>query len=61
MVAASVFESTTGKFGVYLLDASTGHVLTSIPTSAPIFAQPVFAHQRLFVAGAATFGLAVFG
>jgi hypothetical protein len=39
---------------VYLLDASNGNILTTIPqTGYIVFAQPVFAGNHLFVATAA--------
>jgi hypothetical protein len=41
---------------VYLLDASNGNILTTIPQSNNIvFAQPVFAGTHLFVANAGGF------
>ena len=35
---------------VYLLDASTGAILTSFEETSPVFAQPVFADSHLFIA-----------
>jgi polyvinyl alcohol dehydrogenase (cytochrome) len=35
---------------VYLIDATTGEIVNSITTSSPVFAQPVFADDELFVA-----------
>jgi outer membrane protein assembly factor BamB len=58
VVAAPVFQSTTGNLGVYLLDAASGAVLGFISTgSSPIFAQPVFADNDLLVAGNNAVGL----
>jgi outer membrane protein assembly factor BamB len=51
VVAASVFESSTGNFGVYLLSASTGAILDYISTNpSMVFAQPVFSSNLLLVA-----------
>ena len=38
---------------VYLLDASNGNILTTIPETSPVFAQPVFADTHLFIATSA--------
>lgn len=54
VIAAPVFQSTTGNLGVYLLSASTGAILDFISTSPSlVFGQPVFAYQKLLVASAA--------
>lgn len=50
VVAAQVFQSTTGKYGVYLLSAATGAILSTITAPAQVFAQPVFAGNLLLVA-----------
>jgi polyvinyl alcohol dehydrogenase (cytochrome) len=48
VVAAQVFQSNTGKLGVYLLDAATGAILDFISTNpSPVFSQPVFANNVL--------------
>jgi outer membrane protein assembly factor BamB len=52
VVAAPVWESTTGNYGVYLLSASTGAILNYIPLGENrIFGQPVFAGDYLLVGG----------
>ena len=38
---------------VYLLDASNGNILTTMPETSPVFAQPVFADTHLFIATSA--------
>jgi len=38
---------------VYLLDASNGNILTSFPETSPVFSQPVFANNYLFIATSA--------
>jgi outer membrane protein assembly factor BamB len=61
VVAAQVFESTTGNYGVYLLSAPTGAILGYINAgSSPIFSQPVFAGDDLLVAGNFSVGLAAY-
>ena len=40
-----------GSPGAYLIDASTGAILTTLPTgTSRVFAQPIFAQDTLFVA-----------
>jgi outer membrane protein assembly factor BamB len=52
VVAAAVWQSTTGNYGVYLLSAATGAILDYIPLADdPIFGQPVFAGDYLLVDG----------
>jgi outer membrane protein assembly factor BamB len=52
VVAAPVWESTTGNYGVYLLSASTGAILDYIPLADNrIFGQPVFVGDYLLVDG----------
>jgi hypothetical protein len=52
VVAAPVWESTTGNYGVYLLSASTGAILSYIPLADNrIFGQPVFVGDYLLVDG----------
>jgi outer membrane protein assembly factor BamB len=52
LIAAAVWESTTGNYGVYLLSASTGAILGYIPLAGNrIFGQPVFAGDYLLVDG----------
>jgi outer membrane protein assembly factor BamB len=61
VVAAQVFESTTGNLGVYLLSAASGAILGYINTSpSSIFAQPVFAGDDLLVAGSSAVGLTAY-
>jgi polyvinyl alcohol dehydrogenase (cytochrome) len=57
VVAAPVFQSNTGNYGVYLLSAASGAVLRFIRTGSAIFAQPVFAGNDLLIAGNAAAGL----
>ena len=58
VVAAQVFQSKTGKLGVYLLSAASGAVLGYINTNpSPVFSQPVFAGNDLLVAGDYSLGL----
>jgi outer membrane protein assembly factor BamB len=52
VVAATVWASTTGNYGVYLLSPATGAILDYIPLgNNPIFGQPVFADDDLLVDG----------
>jgi len=61
VVAAPVFYSSTGNYGVYLLSASTGAILDYISTSPDqIFAQPVFAGNTLLVAGGKATGVTAY-
>jgi outer membrane protein assembly factor BamB len=58
IVAAQIFQSNTGQYGIYLLSASTGAILDFINTNgSPIFSQPVFTGNNLLVAGNAAIGL----
>ena len=58
VVAAPVYQSSTGNLGVYLLSAASGAILGFINTSpSAIFAQPVFAGNDLLVAGNYAVGL----
>jgi outer membrane protein assembly factor BamB len=58
VIAAPVFESSTGHLGVYLLNASTGAILHFISTDpSPVFSQPVFVNNDLLVAGNRATGL----
>jgi outer membrane protein assembly factor BamB len=58
VVAAQVFDSTTGNLGVYLLRAGNGAILDYINLNpSPLFAQPVFAGDDLLVAGDFAVGL----
>jgi polyvinyl alcohol dehydrogenase (cytochrome) len=51
LIAAGTFNNVTpANNRVYLIDASTGGVVNTITTSSPVFAQPVFADNKLFVA-----------
>jgi outer membrane protein assembly factor BamB len=61
VVAAQIWASSTGNYGVYLLSASTGAILGHIKLSkSPIFAQPVFSGNDLLVAGAPSVGLTAY-
>jgi outer membrane protein assembly factor BamB len=52
VVAAPVYYSATGDYGIYLLSAATGAILDYIPLADnPIFGQPVFAGNELLVDG----------
>lgn len=51
VLAAATYGSTTGRNGVYLIDASTGAILRTITYgTAQTFGQPVFADRYLLVA-----------
>jgi outer membrane protein assembly factor BamB len=50
IAAATYNQATPTANAVYLLNASNGHVVNTIPEDTPIFAQPVFADTHLFVA-----------
>ena len=52
LAAGTYNTSTPGSNAVYLLDASDGTIITTIPETSAIFAQPVFADTHLFVATA---------
>jgi outer membrane protein assembly factor BamB len=61
LVAAPVFQSTTGNEGVYLIEASTGDIVGFIPvTGSQIFAQPVFTGDQLLVAGGPDVGVTAY-
>jgi outer membrane protein assembly factor BamB len=52
VVAAQVYYTSTGNYGIYLLSAATGAILDYIPLADnPIFGQPVFAGDDLLVDG----------
>jgi outer membrane protein assembly factor BamB len=61
VVAAAVFQSNTGNYGVYLLSAASGAIIGFISTgpspASPVFAQPVFAGNDLLLAGNFAVGL----
>ncbi|MGI8430748.1 MAG: PQQ-binding-like beta-propeller repeat protein, partial [Chthoniobacterales bacterium] len=50
IVAATYNQATPTANAVYLLNASDGSIVNTIPADAPIFAQPVFADTHLFIA-----------
>jgi outer membrane protein assembly factor BamB len=51
VIAAGTFNNTTPSANrVYLLSAADGSVVNSIVTGSSVFAQPVFADTRLFIA-----------
>ncbi|MGH9126791.1 MAG: PQQ-binding-like beta-propeller repeat protein [Acidimicrobiales bacterium] len=60
VLAVPMMGSKTSGDGVAILDASTGSVLTTIPASSPVFAQPVFANGMLFIATSGASGLRAF-
>ncbi len=49
MLAIGTYDFTNTADAVYLLNAATGAIVTSIPAD-PTFAQSVFAHGLLFTA-----------
>lgn len=61
VVAAQIFQSSTGVHGVYLLSAATGAILDFIPVShSQLFGQPVFAQNDLLIGGSSTAGLTAY-
>ena len=51
VLAAGTYSlSAPTQNAVYLLDASTGNILTTFPEISPVFAQPVFADTHLLIA-----------
>jgi polyvinyl alcohol dehydrogenase (cytochrome) len=51
IVAAGTYvKSTPSSNVVYLVDASDGTILRTLPMTSPVFAQPVFAGTHLFIA-----------
>lgn len=53
VLAAGTYNFTNvTQNAVYLLDASNGNILTSMPETALVFPQPVFARTHFFVATA---------
>jgi outer membrane protein assembly factor BamB len=51
VLAAGTYSlSAPTQNAVYLLDASNGNILTTIPETWPVFAQPVFADTHLLIA-----------
>ena len=50
LAAATYSLAAPTQNAVYLLDASNGNILTTIPETSPVFAQPVFADTLLLVA-----------
>jgi polyvinyl alcohol dehydrogenase (cytochrome) len=61
VIAAATFGSTTGANGIFLIDASNGQILRTIPYNTfNTFAQPVFADNHLLVASEGL-GLRVYG
>ena len=58
VIAASSFGSSTGRNGLFLINAANGKLLTTVPYGkTPSFGQPVFADNRLIVATAGGLGL----
>jgi outer membrane protein assembly factor BamB len=56
VLAAGTYNITNStQNAVYLLDASNGNILTTVPETALVFAQPVFAGDHLFVATSGAF------
>jgi outer membrane protein assembly factor BamB/fibronectin type 3 domain-containing protein len=60
LIAAPVFVSSTGTYGVYLLRASDGSVVDFIPTPSALFGQPVFADGYLLIGGSSSVGLTAY-
>jgi len=61
VVAAQIFQSSTGVHGVYLLSAATGTILDFIPVSnSRLFGQPVFAQSDVLIGGGPTAGLTAY-
>ena len=53
VLAAGTYNITdVTQNAVYLLNALNGNILTSMPETALVFSQPVFAGTHLFVANA---------
>jgi polyvinyl alcohol dehydrogenase (cytochrome) len=53
VIAAASFGSSTGQNGLFLIDAASGNLLTTVSFGkAPTFGQPVFADNYLIVATA---------
>ena len=53
VIAAASFGSSTGKNGLFLINAANGHLLATISYGkAPTFGQPVFADNFIIVASA---------
>jgi polyvinyl alcohol dehydrogenase (cytochrome) len=51
LIAAGTYNTATvTNDRVYLINAATGQIVNTIVTSSPVFAQPVFADDKLFVA-----------
>jgi hypothetical protein len=50
VVAAPTYNAGSASGAVYLLSESTGAILRTIFTSAPVFAQPTFSDSYLLVA-----------
>jgi outer membrane protein assembly factor BamB len=61
VIAAQSYRSAANKNGVFLINASTGALLKTIPYgTASIFGQPVFADQYLLVASTGSQGLTAY-
>jgi polyvinyl alcohol dehydrogenase (cytochrome) len=61
VVAAPIYQSSTGQVGVYLLSAATGAILGFIPTpNSRLFGQPVFAQNDLLIGASTSLGLTAY-
>jgi hypothetical protein len=61
VIAAPVYFSSTGVFGVYLLNATNGAILGLVPTPlSHLFSQPVWAGNDLLVGAGTDLGLTAY-
>jgi len=61
VIAAPVYFSSTGVFGVYLLSATTGAILGLVPTPlSHLFSQPVWAGHDLLIGAGTDLGLTAY-
>jgi outer membrane protein assembly factor BamB len=61
VVAAPIYQSSTGQVGVYLLNAATGAILGFIPAPhSRLFGQPVFAQNDLLIGASSSLGLTAY-
>jgi hypothetical protein len=61
VVAAPIYQSSTGQVGVYLLSAATGAILGFIPAPhSRLFGQPVFAQNDLLIGASTSLGLTAY-
>jgi hypothetical protein len=60
LLAAPMMGSGPTSDGVAIVNAKTGALVTTLPTSSAVFSQPVFANGKLFVAAGAKDGLVAY-